>query len=171
MNDEHARPGPGGDEPPGRDDGGGPADGDPSARRPSLEQSLRDIGGAGRDGLDAAADTGRALRGLLLADLALARGALGHALIWMGVTVAFGAAACLLTMGALIALLQALGLSWLAALSITAVACIAVTALGGWLAVGYLRHTGLEATRRQLQRLGLGDDDDDEDGRDGEARA
>ncbi|MCF7221454.1 phage holin family protein [Marilutibacter chinensis] len=159
MSDENTRSG-GGDA--GGPDPGGSQDRDDgqAAGRAGVEQALRDIGGAGRDSVGAAADAGRALRGLLLADLALARSALGHALIWMGVAVAFGGAACLLTMGALIALLQALGLSWLAALSITAVACIAVTALGGWLAVRYLRHTGLEATRRQLRRLGIGDDDD-----------
>lgn len=161
MSEETPRPQP--------DDGdGGPAPGrDDDARaaagKASLEQALHDIGGAGREGLGAAADAGRALRGLLLADLALARAALGQALIWMGVTVAFGVAACLLTMAALIALLQALGMSWLGALSITAVTCIAVTALGAWMAVRYLRHTGLDATRRQLRRVGLGDDEADED--------
>lgn len=165
MSDETPRPGHGAAPEPDGDTPGARAQ---AAGKASLEQALRDIGGAGRDSLGAAADASRALRGLLLADLALARSALGHALIWMGVTVAFGAAACLLTMGALIALLQALGLSWLAALSLTAAICMAVTALGGWLTVRYLRHTGLEATRRQLQRLGLGDDDEND--RNGEAK-
>ncbi|WP_244244022.1 phage holin family protein [Marilutibacter alkalisoli] len=157
------KPEPPGPDSPGQEQG---ANGETAKERAGFEQAMRDIGGAGRESLGAAADAARALRGLLLADLSLARSALGHALAWMGVALAFGAAACLLAMGAVIALLQALGLSWLASLSITAATSIAVTALGVWMVLRYLRHTSLEATRRQLRRMGLGDETDgaDEDG-------
>src|SRR3546814_5516050 len=59
-------------------------------------------------------DTGRALRRLVSADLALARSAMGRALAWVAVAIVFGASAWLLVMGVLTALLHSLGLSWLA---------------------------------------------------------
>jgi len=65
-----------------------------------LEDAVREIGDAGREGLSAALDTGRALRGLLIADLALARSALGRALMWVAVAIVFGASSWLLLMAA-----------------------------------------------------------------------
>lgn len=37
-----------------------------------------------------------------------------------------------------------------------------MTALGVWQALRYFEHTRLSATRRQLRRMGLGHDDDDD---------
>jgi len=139
---------------------------DDSAKKtdpPSLEESLRRVADAGREGLSAVADSTRAWRGLIAADLSLARSALGRALAWVGVAIAFGASSWLLLMAALVSLLQRFGLSWLAALSIAALLSVGVTAFAGWRAVAYLEHTRLDATRRQLARLGLGGDADDEE--------
>lgn len=130
----------------------------------SLEESLHRVAGAGRESLSAAFDSGRAWRGLVAADLALARSALGRALAWVGVAIAFGASSWLLLMAALVSLLQRFGMSWLAALSIAALLSLGVTAFAGWRAMAYFEHTKLDATRRQLARLGLGGHDgDDED--------
>ena len=128
-----------------------------------LEDAVREIGDAGREGLSAALDTGRALRGLLIADLALARSALGRALMWVAVAIVFGASSWLLLMAALIALLQGvLGWSWLASMSTAAGLSLVVTAIGAWQALRYFEYTRLAATRRQLRRMGLGHDDDDD---------
>ncbi len=136
---------------------------DDSSRQdpPSLEESLHRVGQAGREGLSAAFESGRAWRGLVAADFALARSALGRALAWVGVAIAFGASSWLLLMAALVSLLQRFGLSWLAALSIAALLSLAVTAVAAWQALRYLEHTRLDATRRQLARLGIGDRDED----------
>jgi len=136
--------------------------GAPAAPKPGLDDSLREVGAAGKAALASAGDTGRALRRLLSADLALARSAFGRALAWAGVAIIFGASAWLLCAGALIALLQRLGWSWLQSLSVTALVSIGVTVLAAWKVGHYFDHTGLHATRRQLQRLGLFDEDEDE---------
>jgi hypothetical protein len=140
------------------------ADRPPPEPSPSLEDSLRRVGKAGKDGLSSAVSTARALHTLLLADFALARRALARAMVWMSVAAAFGVSSWLLLMGALIALLQGVaGLSWLAALSIAAGLSLAITALGVFKTLHYFEFTRMEATRRQLKALGLGDDEDDED--------
>ena len=63
---------------------------------------------------------------------------------------------------ALIAALQSFGLSWLASMAIAAGLSLCITASGIWHALRFLRHTRLKATRRQLRRLGLGNDEDEE---------
>lgn len=128
-----------------------------------IEDAWREIGDAGREGVAAALDTGRALRGLLIADLALARSALGRAMLWVAVAIVFGASSWLLLMAALIALLQGmLGWSWLGSMSAAAGLSLVVTAVGAWQALRYFEYTRLSATRRQLRRMGLGHDDDDD---------
>lgn len=131
--------------------------------KPSLEQAIGELGKAGREGLDAGLDALRALRRLLFADLALARAALARALVWLTVAVAFGASAWLLVMAAGIALLRHLGLSWLASISLMALSSLIVTALAGWQVIRYFEMSRLDATRRQLARLGIGGEDDDQD--------
>ncbi|MCG2605309.1 MAG: phage holin family protein [Achromobacter sp.] len=133
-------------------------------KAPSLEESLREVGAAGRAAFGASRDTGRALRRLVSADLALARSSLGRALAWVGVAVVFGGSGWLLTAGALIALLQRLGWSWLQSLAFAALLSVAITALAAWKVSRYFDHAGMHATRRQLSRMGLFDEDsDDED--------
>lgn len=131
---------------------------------PHIDESARRIGAAGKASFDAAVDTGRALRRLLISDLALARSAFGRAMAWVGVAIVFGASAWLLLMGAAIALLQALGWSWLASIGVCALLSGAIAAIAAWRVSRFFDYTGLHATRRQLAKLGIGDEDDiDED--------
>jgi len=136
---------------------------------PHLDESVRRIGAAGRATLDSALDTGRALRRLVSADLALARSAMGRALAWVAVAIVFGASAWLLVMGVLTALLHSLGLSWLASFAICAALSLGVTGFAAWRVSVFFDHAGMHATRRQLARFGIGDENDDEDEADGEA--
>ncbi|MDH5824936.1 phage holin family protein [Luteimonas sp. RD2P54] len=150
-----------------RDQPGAPAGGDAGAGKPPhLDESVRRVGKAGRALLGSGRETGRALRKLVAADLALARGALGRALFWAAVGIIFGASAWLLVMGATVAVLQAAGLSWLASIAIAAGISLAVTGLAAWRVFVYFEMATLKASRRQLARLGLFDEgpDDDEDG-------
>ncbi|MFT4248916.1 MAG: hypothetical protein QM581_12955 [Pseudomonas sp.] len=136
-------------------------EGQGTARAPSLEEAIGELGKAGREGLDAGLDALRALRRLFVADLALARAALARALVWLTVAVAFGSSAWLLVMAAGIALLRHFGLSWLTSISLVALLSLVVTALGAWQALRYFEMSKLDATRRQLARMGIGGDDDD----------
>lgn len=140
-------------------DAAGPPDGTDA---PGLDETFRQVGAAGRAAFGSAKDTGRAMRRLFSADLALARSALGRALAWVAVAIVFGASAWLLVTGALIALLQDLGWSWLQSLSLAAAISLIVTGVAVWKVWRYFDLTGMHATRRQLSRLGLFDDDDDE---------
>ncbi|PPU92049.1 hypothetical protein [Xanthomonas albilineans] len=134
---------------------------EPAAATPSLGESLRIFRAAGREGLHASLHTGRALRRLVAADLALARVALVRALVWLIISVAFGASAWILLMSALIALLHRMGWSWLASITATAGISLFFTALGAWQALRYLEMSKLDATRRQLAKLGIGNSDED----------
>ena len=129
-----------------------------SAGAPDLLESLRQVGAAGRSTASAANDALKALRILVSADISLARSAFGRALAFTGVAIAFGASAWLLLMAALIAWLS-FGLRWPWSLSLllSAALSIAITAVAGWRAMQYFEHTRLQATRRQLARLGIGE--------------
>ena len=132
-----------------------------------IDETLRSLRDSGRGTLDASVETGRALRRLVSADLALARSALGRALAWTAVSIIFGASAWLLLMGAMIALLQTTGLSWLASIAITALVSLIVMGIAVWRVSVFFDYAGMHATRRQLSRLGLFSEagiDDDEDG-------
>ncbi|MFC6840595.1 phage holin family protein [Xanthomonas theicola] len=153
------------------DGGAAPAPDPEAAARPSLEASLREFGTAGRLGLAHTLEAGRALHRLVTADLALARAALARALVWLTISVAFGASAWMLLMGALIAVLQRLGWSWLTSISATAAFSLVVTALGAWQALRYFDMSTLDATRRQLAKLGIGGEGEDEDHADGNTAA
>lgn len=97
---------------------------DPAAT-PPLDESIRQVGAAGRAAADSAKHTLRSLRRLASADFAMARSAFGRALAWAGVAIVFGASAWLLMAATLIALLQSWGLSWLQALLITSLLPVA----------------------------------------------
>ncbi|CAE6843710.1 phage holin family protein [Xanthomonas arboricola pv. corylina] len=137
----------------------------PNARpeTPGLDESVRAVGTAGRATLGSAKDTSRALRRLVSADLRLARSAFGRGLAWACVAVVFGASSWLLLAGAIIALLQRAGLSWFQAMFFTALASLLVTGIAAWRVFFYFDHTGLNATRRQLVKLGIFDDSSDDD--------
>ena len=136
---------------------------------PHLDESIRRIRAAATETFSSGLDSGRALRKLVSADFALSRSALGRGLAWSAVGVVFGASAWLLAMGAAIALLQSWGLSWLASISVTALFSLIVTAFAAWRVSVFFDYAGMHATRRQLARLGLfseGDDDDADDAHD-----
>ncbi len=124
---------------------------------PDLGESLGALGASARASLGAAGESAKALRSLVAADLSLARSALGRALAFTGMAIVFGASAWLFLMGSLVAWLTSLGLSWLLAMLIAALLSLAVTGYACWRAVHYFDHTRLQATRRQLARLGIGE--------------
>ncbi len=142
--------------------GGAQAQGDDARKPDGIDESLRAIGSEGRATLDAALDTGRALRRLASADFALARSALGRALAWTGVAIVFGASSWLLLMGALIALLQAFGLSWLVSIASAAFLSLVVAGIAVWRVSVFFDMAGMHATRRQLSRMGLFQENDDD---------
>ena len=84
---------------------------------------------------------------------------MGRALAWVAVAIVFGASAWLLVTGALIALMQRFGFSWFQSLSVAALLSLAVTAFAAWKVGRYFDYTGMHATRRQLSKLGLFDED------------
>ncbi len=130
---------------------------DPEAT-PPLEESIRQVGKAGRATLDAARSSMGSLRRLASADFALARSAFGRALAWAGVAIVFGATAWLLLAATLIVLLQTWGLSWLQSLLSASGVSLVVTGYAAWRVSYFFHHTGMHATRRQLSRLGLFDE-------------
>jgi len=124
----------------------------------SIEEALHALRDTGRATWTAGRDASKAFRILLSADVSLARSAFGRTLAFTGVAIAFGASAWLLLMGALVAWLSAgLGWAWSLSLLLAAVLSIVITAAAGWGAMWYFDHTRLQATRRQLARLGIGE--------------
>lgn len=129
-----------------------------SVAPPELMESLRQIGITGRASVHAAGDAAKAMRSLVTADISLARSAFGRTLAMTGVAIAFGASAWLLLMAVLVVLLnREIGLAWSVSLLIPALLSIVVTGLAGWKAMAYFEHTRMQATRRQLARLGIGE--------------
>ena len=123
-----------------------------------LAESLRQIGATGRAGLGAAGDAAKAFRTLFAADVSLARSAFGRTLALTGVAIAFGASCWLLLMAALIVFLsRELGWPWTASLLVCALLSGVVTGWAMWQAERYFEHTRMQATRRQLARLGIGE--------------
>ena len=136
----------------------GPTPEDIPQTPPDLQESLRQVGAAGRSSLRAAADTGKALRSLMAADFSLARSAFGRTLAFTGVAIVFGASAWLLLMTALIVFLNLqLGWPWWAALLTCAALSIVAAAAAVYQGMRYFEHTRMQATRRQLARLGIGE--------------
>lgn len=128
------------------------------ASEPDLIESLRQLAETSRAGLGATGDALRALRALISAEVSLARSAFGRTLAFTGVAIAFGASAWLLLMAALIVFLaQKAGLPWSASLLLTGALSALIAVVGGWRAMRYFEHTRLQATRRQLARLGVGE--------------
>ena len=124
---------------------------------PDLGEALHALGADSRAGLKAASDSLKALRILVAADVSLARSAFGRALAFTGVAIAFGASSWLLLMAAMIAAMQAAGISWLVSLLIAAALSIAITVGAVIMAMRYFEHTRMQATRRQFARLGFGE--------------
>src|SRR6476620_3678706 len=140
--------------------GDGDSSGDDSRRDDlrGLEESLRELGATGRATWEAGRDASKAFRILLAADVSLARSAFGRTLAFTGIAIAFGASAWLLLMGALVAWLSTgLGWAWSLSLRLAAGLSIAITAAAAKGAMWYFDHTRMQATRRQLARLGVGE--------------
>ena len=133
-----------------------PADGSPPPD--DLGEAIREVGAAARAGLSEAGSAAKAFRTLLAADVSLARSAFGRAMALTGVAIVFGASCWLLLMATLIVFLsRQLGLPWAASLLICALLSGAVTLWAAWQADRYFDHTRMQATRRQLARLGIGE--------------
>lgn len=125
---------------------------------PDLGASLREVGSAARAGLKEAGDTAKAFRALMAADVSLARSAFGRTLAMTGVAIVFGASCWLLLMATLIVFLsRQLGLPWAASMLLAALVSGAVALWAVWRADFYFDHTRMQATRRQLARLGIGE--------------
>ena len=135
-----------------------PVDEVPPEPAPDLSDTFRQLADSGRAGLSAANDAAKALRILVSADISLARSAFGRTLAFTGVAIAFGASAWLLLMASVTAaLVEGLGWSWGWSLGACALVSLVATGIGGWMAMRYFEHTRLQATRRQLARLGIGE--------------
>lgn len=124
---------------------------------PDLAESLRQIRRTARAGLGATGDAAKAMRSLVAADISLARSAFGRTLAFTGVAIVFGASTWLLLMAMLVVLLNRAGLAWSISMLVPALLSGAVTAFSAWRAIRYFEHTRLQATRRQLARLGMGE--------------
>ncbi len=132
---------------------------DTGARRaPGIDEAFAELRDTGRAALGAGSDAFKAFRILLAADVSLARSALGRALAFAGVAIAFGGSCWLLLMAALVTwLAHGAGLSFPLALLLCALLSAGVTAWAAWRAQRYFEHTRMQATRRQLARLGIGE--------------
>lgn len=138
-------------------DGEDPGDRPGERNAPDLLEALREIGAGSRASLDAAGEAAKSFRSLVAADVALARSAAGRAAVAGGVALIGGITGWLFLMGTTVMLLRAAGLSWWLAMLLPALISLVIAGVGGWLAMGYFGHTRLQATRRQLARLGIGE--------------
>ena len=126
---------------------------------PDLEESLRQVMAAGRSSLSAANEASKAFRSLIAADISLARSALGRTVAFTGLAIAFGASAWLLLMATVISLLVGrAGMAWRYPIALgVAYLFFLFCALAAWISIRYFEHTRLQASRRQLARLGFGE--------------
>lgn len=130
----------------------------PQDKPPPMEESLRQVRDAGRAVWSAGHDASKAFRILLAADVSLARSAFGRTLALTGVAITFGASGWLLLMGALIVgMSRGLGLPWGVSMMICAVVSLVAAGVAAWYGQRYFEHTRMQATRRQLARLGIGE--------------
>lgn len=130
---------------------------------PALDilEAFRRVGEGSKASLASTFASARALRALVVADIALARSALGRSVAFTAVAVVFGAVGGLLLMAALVAaLVTYFKLSWWLSLLLVGLFCLAATAFSAWRALTYFEHTQMHATRRQLAKIGLGADED-----------
>lgn len=132
----------------------------PSPQPPPLDEAARRIGAAGKElGAELWAAL-RSFRALLMAELALSRAAMLRVLVLATIGTALGATAWLYLMAMGVLGLRAFGLPWWAAVGIPALVSLLGAGLCAWLALQALEDTQFKATRRQLARLGVGEDPD-----------
>ncbi|WP_052347279.1 phage holin family protein [Novilysobacter defluvii] len=125
--------------------------------RPDLLEALREIGEGTRGSLHAAGEVAKSFRSLVAADVALARSAAARAAVAGGVALVGGVTAWLFMMAALVMLLRASGLSWWLAMLLPGLVSLVIAGIGFWMSMRYFEHTRLQATRRQLARIGIGE--------------
>lgn len=130
-----------------------PPESEAQAGTPGLGEALHALGDQSRQSLPDALATGQALRALLAADLALARAAVGRALVFAATAAALGISAWMLLLAAVVAGLRAFGVAWGIALLVVAAIGAVGAVLCGLAVRRSLAHAGLDATRRQLARL------------------
>lgn len=125
---------------------------------PGVADAFEEFKDTGRATLRAGNEAFKAFRILFAADVSLARSAFGRTLAMTAVAIAFGGSCWLLLMAALVTWLsRGVGLPFALSLLLCAILSAAVTAWAVWLAMRYFEHTRLQATRRQLARLGIGE--------------
>lgn len=140
------------------DDDAGEGAAQPRRRKPDFVDAFGELKDAGRATWSAGGDAFKAFRILFAADVSLARSAFGRTLALTGVAIAFGASCWLLLMATLVVFLNRQGgLTWATALLVCALLSGAITAWAIWMAMRYFEHTRLQATRRQLARMGIGE--------------
>lgn len=126
---------------------------------PELTQAAKELGQAGLEVGRSAWDVVRHFRTLFAADLSLSRSAFGLTLAWTGGAIALGASAWLMLMTLLVLWLQSTGwVGWMGAVAIPALLSAAGAAACAWFAAKYFEDTRLDATRRQLEKLGMAED-------------
>ncbi len=125
---------------------------------PELGQAAKDIGQAGLELGRSAWSALSSFRALAAADFSLSRSALGLTLAYAGAAIALGASAWLLLMALIVLALHAAGLGRIGAVAVPALLSLGAAAFFGWRAAVAFDDTRLNATRRQLARLGLGED-------------
>jgi hypothetical protein len=140
---------------PGRTQGDGTAQ-DHAA--PGIGDAFEELKDTGRATLQAGNEAFKAFRILFAADVSLARSAFGRTLAMTAVAIVFGGSCWLLLMAALVTWLsRGAGLPFALSLLLCALLSAAVTGWAMWQAMRYFEHTRLQATRRQLARLGIGE--------------
>jgi hypothetical protein len=127
-----------------------------TGKAPGIDEAFAQLRDSGRATWSAGNDAFKAFRILFAADVSLARSAFGRTLALTGVAIAFGAS-CLLMAALVTWLARGVGLSFPVALLICAVLSGVVTGWAVWQAQRYFEHTRMQATRRQLARLGIGE--------------
>lgn len=129
-----------------------------AGKAPGIDEAFAKLRDSGRATWGAGNDAFKAFRILFAADVSLARSAFGRTLALTGVAIAFGASCWLLLMAALVTwLARGVGLSFPLALLLCALLSAAITGWAVWQAQRYFEHTRMQATRRQLARLGIGE--------------
>ena len=125
---------------------------------PPIDESVRRIADAGSALAGSALGTFKAFRALVVADLALSRSAAGRVLVLAAVGTALGASAWLFGMTLLVLILRSFGLDWWIAVAVPTLLSMLGTAACAWFALRAFELTRFQATRRQLAKIGIGDD-------------
>lgn len=127
-------------------------------------EDIRNLKSNARATVRGGVDSFGALRRLAMAELNLSRHAVGRSMVWLAVAIAFGASFWLFLMaGAVVAMHDMLGWSWLLSLFAAAAASLIVMLVGALRVKHYFGYTGLDATRRELALFGIGDEPDESD--------